>query len=127
MHEGQNWYKSIVVDLLAVLVDDLNSPLKMQDMDDFFDDIGGFAASVESESPIAKVITRSSSMLFNSEPVNEPNARAFLREHSWPTGLQDAFVKGLKKIPIRFFICDDSGSMTTNDGRKFETFEDKKM
>lgn len=96
-------------------------------MDDIFEELDGFAISAESEPRMARVITRSSSMLFNAEPVNEPNARAFLREHCWPTGLQDAFVNGLNKIPIRFFICDDSGSMTTNDGMKFETFDNKQM
>jgi hypothetical protein len=67
------------------------------------------------------------SMLFNAEPVDEENTRTFLHEHAWPNGLQDALVKGLKKIPIRYIICDDSGSMTTNDGMKFEQFEDKRV
>jgi len=63
-------------------------------------------------------------MLFNAEPVNEENAREFLRKNAWPPGLQDALIKGLRKIPIRYIICDDSGSMTTNDGMKFERYED---
>ena len=63
-------------------------------------------------------------MLFNAEPVNEVKAREFLHNNAWPPGLQDALIKGLKKIPIRYIICDDSGSMTTNDGMKFESYED---
>ena len=49
---------------------------------------------------------------------NDAGAREYLTAHHWPTGLQETFVKNLKKIPMRFFICDDSGSMSTNDGHK---------
>ncbi len=78
---------------------------------------------LESES----ISTGGNSMLFNAEPINEVKARAFLHENAWPLGLQDALVKGLKKIPIRYIICDDSGSMSTNDGYRFEKFEDTRM
>ena len=71
--------------------------------------------------------TGGNSMLFNAEPINEEKARAFLHENAWPLGLQDALMKGLKKIPIRYIICDDSGSMTTNDGYRFEKYEDTRM
>lgn len=55
------------------------------------------------------------------DAINEGGAREFLDVERWPTGLQDTFVNGLKRIPIRFFICDDSGSMGTSDGRKIVT------
>ena len=45
-------------------------------------------------------------------------ARAFLAKHHWPVGLQEAMVKSCKKMPVRFFITDDSGSMLTNDGNR---------
>lgn len=45
-------------------------------------------------------------------------ARSFLSESNWPPGLQDTLIRNLSKIPIRYFICDDSGSMTTNDGHR---------
>jgi len=31
-------------------------------------------------------------------------------------GLQDAVVKGLEEVTIRYIICDDSGSMSESDG-----------
>ena len=63
--------------------------------------------------------------LFGKEPINVTGTREFLRLHAWPIGLQDALLKGLNKIPIRFIICDDSGSMTTPDGMKFEVVNGK--
>lgn len=50
--------------------------------------------------------------------INETGAREYLSTHHWPPGLQDTLLKNLTKIPIRFFICDDSGSMSTSDGHK---------
>lgn len=35
--------------------------------------------------------------------------------------MSDTFVRNLSKIPIRFFVCDDSGSMSSNDGHKLVT------
>lgn len=50
--------------------------------------------------------------------VDEVGVRNFLMSHSWPNGLQNALVNTLKKMPIRYFICDDSGSMTYSGGMK---------
>lgn len=50
--------------------------------------------------------------------INAGGAKEFLQQKGWPEGLQNAFVDNLAKVPIRFFICDDSGSMMTNDGHK---------
>lgn len=41
--------------------------------------------------------------------INEASARDYLMSHNWPLGLQDTLIKNLQTIPIRFFICDDSG------------------
>jgi hypothetical protein len=57
---------------------------------------------------------------------NEEGARAFLRERGFPPGLQDAFVESLIKLPLRFFILDDSGSMATGDGKKVVASKGKK-
>ncbi len=46
------------------------------------------------------------------------NTRKFLDSHNWPSGLVEAFLLSVEKVPIRFFIIDDSGSMNTNDGLK---------
>lgn len=51
-------------------------------------------------------------------PVNEPGAREYLTSCGWPKGLQDTFIRNLKKIPIRYYICDNSGSMSTQDGHR---------
>ena len=53
--------------------------------------------------------------------VNEAGAREFLSGQKWPIGLQDTFIQNLTKIPIRFFICDDSGSMIASDGHRMLT------
>ena len=45
-------------------------------------------------------------------------AKNYLTNHGWPLGLINAFIRSCKKIPIRYFICDDSGSMLTNDGHR---------
>lgn len=56
-----------------------------------------------------------------TSPINEAGAREFLSGHKWPVGLQDTFIHNLSKIPIRFFICDDSGSMIASDGHRMLT------
>lgn len=48
--------------------------------------------------------------------LNEQAGRAYLTKHHWPSGLQNALIKSCQRFPIRFFIVDDSGSMSTNDG-----------
>lgn len=41
--------------------------------------------------------------------LNEAAGHRFLERHKWPLGLRKALIKNCKKIPIRFFIVDDSG------------------
>ena len=50
--------------------------------------------------------------------INEPATREYLTSHRWPPGLQQTFLNSLHRVPMRFFICDDSGSMSTDDGKK---------
>jgi len=54
----------------------------------------------------------------NMLEINEEGAREFLSSNFWPRGLQDIFIRNLKLLPRRFFICDDSGSMVENDGHR---------
>ena len=49
---------------------------------------------------------------------NEPRAREFLSRFGWPYGLQSLLINTIRKIPIRFFICDNSGSMMSDDGHR---------
>lgn len=49
---------------------------------------------------------------------NEKSAKAYLQAHAWPKGMQTTILKSSQKIPIRFMIVDDSGSMGTTDGKR---------
>lgn len=49
---------------------------------------------------------------------NEGGAREFLSEFHWPESLQETFLRDVARVPLRYFICDDSGSMQANDGKK---------
>ncbi len=49
-------------------------------------------------------------------PLNEVSARAYLTENGWPAGLQDSIINTMRRIPIRYYIIDNSGSMETEDG-----------
>jgi len=48
--------------------------------------------------------------------VNESTLRQFLNESKYPEGLIEVVSRGLKTVPLRFFIIDDSGSMSETDG-----------
>jgi hypothetical protein len=54
-------------------------------------------------------------------PPNESKAKEYLSKYNWPVGLQEALLKTCQRIPLRFFIIDDSGSMNVNDGRRLLT------
>ena len=58
--------------------------------------------------------------------IDEKAMREYLTENHWPPGLQTALVDTCKKMPVRFFITDDSGSMLTNDGHRIVGAGDKK-
>jgi hypothetical protein len=59
----------------------------------------------------------------NSTLYDEGRIREFLISQKWPSGLQDTFIANLQKIPIRFFICDNSGSMNTTDGHDIYEYD----
>lgn len=42
-------------------------------------------------------------------PCDERAAGQYLAQHHWPDGLKNTIYKSCKKIPLRFFIVDDSG------------------
>ena len=43
---------------------------------------------------------------------NEDGANEFLHSQDWPLGLMQELLRNQKKIPIRFIIYDDSGSVS---------------
>ncbi len=49
--------------------------------------------------------------------LNDEAARRFLASFSFPVGFQTLLLEECAKIPLRFFICDDSGSMYESDGQ----------
>lgn len=55
---------------------------------------------------------------FRSEMSDNEALKQHLADHGWPTGLRNALAAGLIGTPSRFFICDDSGSMMSNDGHR---------
>jgi len=44
----------------------------------------------------------------------------FLMRHHWPTGLADNMIRNLDRVPYRFMIIDNSGSMSCSDGNRLE-------
>jgi len=42
----------------------------------------------------------------------------FLQREGFPRGLYPVVLDNLRRLPIRFIIADDSGSMMTNDGHR---------
>ena len=47
---------------------------------------------------------------------DENSLREFLSYNEWPTGLQDFFINNVNRTSKRYFIYDDSGSMSNKDG-----------
>ena len=52
---------------------------------------------------------------------DEDKARAFLTKNDWPEGFQKVMLEQCSTIPVRFFVCDDSGSMIHDDGQQLVT------
>ena len=44
--------------------------------------------------------------------------KVYLNKLDWPVGLQNLLIDGVKNVPSKFFVCDDSGSMMNIDGRR---------
>jgi hypothetical protein len=50
------------------------------------------------------------------QSINEDGLRNYLHEKKFCVGLVEMMVKSLYKFPIRYFVVDDSGSMSASDG-----------
>lgn len=57
--------------------------------------------------------------------LNDGGLHEYLSSLRWPQAIRDAFLQNLSKIPIRYFIGDDSGSMATGDGKRLVVIENK--
>ena len=53
-----------------------------------------------------------------SRPVQEAAANSFFDRHDWPYGLREIIFRDCKKVPLRFYVVDDSGSMSSKDGMR---------
>lgn len=58
-------------------------------------------------------------------PRHENEAISYLTSQGWPMHMQRAFLKNLSKVAIRIFLCDDSGSMGTEDGKTLVKYQGK--
>ena len=54
----------------------------------------------------------------DSRSLSNEAVRKFLCGRGWPTGLSNALFAGFAATPVRFMICDDSGSMMGTDGHR---------
>ena len=50
--------------------------------------------------------------------VDEEAAHRFFDRHDWPHGLREIIYRDCKKVPLRFYVADDSGSMSSKDGTR---------
>lgn len=51
-------------------------------------------------------------------PFLSAEIKVYLNKLRWPVGLQNLLIDGVKNVPSKFFVCDDSGSMMNIDGRR---------
>jgi hypothetical protein len=49
---------------------------------------------------------------------NAGQLRDYLHSKGWLDGLITAVGRSIREMPLRYFIVDDSGSMSTNDGHR---------
>lgn len=70
--------------------------------------VGDVTGAVVSATSVASAELKST---FNDGAVME-----LLTEEKYPKGLQDCLIENLSRIPMRYFILDDSGSMSIEDG-----------
>mmetsp|Transcript_30641 Transcript_30641/g.76699 ORF Transcript_30641/g.76699 Transcript_30641/m.76699 type:complete len:343 (-) Transcript_30641:249-1277(-) len=57
---------------------------------------------------------------YETSGFDEGPARALLSRHQWPPGLQDACMLTRRAFAHRYWIVDNSGSMSTPDGSRLE-------
>jgi hypothetical protein len=68
------------------------------------------------------VPSATSSSAVSSTVQNELGAKEYLSSNNWPPYMIDNFLQSLNALPYRYFICDDSGSMSLEDGKVAVTY-----
>jgi hypothetical protein len=76
------------------------------------------AKAVEAEGESAPMFVGVVGECISSTMSNPDACSGFLNKNGWPAGLQDAVSATIRRMPIRYVICDDSGSMSSSDGSK---------
>jgi len=66
--------------------------------------------------------TTTSSFTLSTAVKNESGARTYLSTNQWNPSMQNYFFQNIARIPIRYFICDDSGSMSIGDGSRITKY-----
>jgi hypothetical protein len=51
--------------------------------------------------------------------------KEYLKTNEWPMAMIDHFIETFGRIGVRYLICDDSGSMSINDGSRLMKFQGK--
>ena len=81
--------------------------------------------SVNMSIPVAKAVPYSSEMAapavvaVSADPAAAyERGREFLRGHGWASGMIEEMIRSIQCMPHRFFILDDSGSMSSFDGKR---------
>ena len=59
------------------------------------------------------------SINFDNAIKNERELRQFMFSKNFPPALQDFLIENINQSPMRYFICDDSGSMMAKDGERY--------
>jgi hypothetical protein len=63
----------------------------------------------------------------NLNKIDDNGTREYLTKAEWPTGIQNVCIESMAKIPYRFMIIDDSGSMAARDGHRSRKKESGKI
>ena len=69
---------------------------------------------LEASAPVAHQTTHVEAQIQVGE--NHAGLKNYLTSQHWPPGLQEVFIKNVLRVGERYFLIDDSGSMTSVDG-----------
>lgn len=88
----------------------------------------GFVVPVDAVAGKQYVVDSTHMTLLSAVPafecVNVIRLKQFLKQQLWPVGLQNALIQSCQKFPLRYFICDNSGSMSAFDIHRLINAED---
>jgi hypothetical protein len=92
-----------------------------QVMDNYYHSEPIYVSAISISAPVETVYSSFPSKICQ----NDGNLREFLTQKRWPDNMQTVFIQNVEQLPIRFFICDDSGSMSRDDGTVITEYQGK--